>query len=74
MNIADKAFDESAIELGRSHALILSAYSGEATLVHPVKQKAEGLFEHIQCVHGLGKHPKTLECERRGFHDSLYKN
>ena len=55
---------EQICELARNNALILNAAGGVVTIVHPATQRAEGLYEHIQYVHGLGKHPKTLAEER----------
>ncbi len=48
-------------ELAREHALVLEAAGGIVTIMHPETQKEEGLFEHIQYVHGLGPHPKSSE-------------
>jgi cysteine synthase len=51
-------------ELAREHALISAAAGGVVVVVHPNTQKAEGLYEHIQWVHGLGPHPETLKQQR----------
>lgn len=55
---------EQICEIARKNALILNAAGGVVTIVHPATQRADGLYEHIQYVHGLGKHPKTLAEER----------
>lgn len=60
-----EAYDE-VCRIGREYALISSAAGGVVVIVHPLTQKEAGLWEHIQYVHGLGKHPKTLEMERLG--------
>lgn len=69
----EEAYDEIC-NLGRHHALIFSAAGGVVTIVHPQTQKEEGVYEHIQWVHGLGKQPKTLEQELAAeseWHDPL---
>lgn len=55
-----QAYDECC-RIAREHALILSAVGGVVTFVHPDTQKEEGLYEHIQYIHGLGPHPKSAE-------------
>lgn len=50
-------------KLAVEHALILNASGGITTIVHPDTQRAAGLYEHIQWVHGLGKHPDTIKME-----------
>lgn len=55
--------------IAREYALILSAAGGVVTIVHPDTQREEGLREHIQWVHGLGEHPKTLERQRNAWLD-----
>ena len=55
---------EQICEIARNNALILNAAGGVVAIVHQATQRAEGLYEHIQYVHGLGKHPKTLAEER----------
>lgn len=51
-------------EIARKNALILNAAGGIVTIVHPATQRADGLYERIQHMHGLGKHPRTLAEER----------
>jgi len=51
-----QAYDE-VCRLAREHALIWQASGGVVVIVHPDTQKAEGLYEQIQWVHGLGPHP-----------------
>ncbi len=51
-------------EIAKEHALILNAFGGVVTIVHPDTQRQESLYDHIQYVHGLGAHPDTLERER----------
>jgi len=48
-------------QLAREHALISAAAGGVVVIMHPDTQREQGLFEHIQHVHGLGKHPETLK-------------
>lgn len=55
---------EQVCQIAKEHALIYQAAGGWVTIVHPTTQKEEGIYEHTQWVHGLGKHPKTLEQER----------
>lgn len=59
----EQAYDEIC-RLAREHALILQAAGGVVTIVHPVTQKSEGLYEQIQHLHGLGPHPSTLALQR----------
>lgn len=59
----EQAYDEIA-RIAQKHALILTAYAGVITIVHPDTQKDHGVFEHIQHVHGLGEHPQTLADRR----------
>ena len=53
-------------KLARGHALIHDAAGGVVVIMHPDTQREEGVYEHIQWVHGLGKHPETLKHERQG--------
>lgn len=68
MAASEKMTQEAAYEavcrLAREHALILSAAGGVVTIVHPRTQREEGLFEHIQRMHGLGPRPGALEEQR----------
>lgn len=50
--------------IAREYALILSAAGGVVTIVHPETQRAEGVRDHIQWLHGLGKHPETIAREK----------
>ena len=47
----EQAYDE-VCRLAREHALIWQAHGGVVVIVHPDTQKAEGLYEQIQWVHG----------------------
>lgn len=59
-----QAYDECC-RIARAHALIYQAAGGVVTIVHPDTQKSEGIFHHIQHVHGLGPHPSTIESGAR---------
>ncbi|WP_175725126.1 hypothetical protein [Burkholderia ambifaria] len=50
--------------IAREYALILNAAGGVVTIVHPDTQRSEGVRDQIQWLHGLGKHPKTIEREK----------
>lgn len=54
----EQAYDECC-RIAREHALIWQAAGGVTTIVHPDAQKAEGIYGHIQYVHGLGPHPSA---------------
>ena len=56
----EKAYDECC-RLARQYALIYQAAGGVVTIVHPDTQKAEGIYAHIQYVHGLGPHPSSIK-------------
>lgn len=45
--------------LARNHALVLEAVGGVITIVHPDVQREEGLYCHVQWVHGKGPHPDS---------------
>jgi len=60
----NEAYEEIA-RLGREHGLIAQAAGGTIVIVHHETQKEEGIFDHVQWVNGKGKHPETLERERR---------
>lgn len=62
---ASKAYEEIA-NLAREHALIHQAASGVIVIVHPDTQKAEGIYEQIQWVHGKGPHPATANLTAAG--------
>ena len=66
----EQAF-EHVCQIAREHALIYHASGGVVTIVHPDTQREEGLYEHIQWLHGLGKHPQTLEQERAAESEGL---
>jgi len=55
---------EQICQIARRYALILAAAGGVATIVHPTTQREEGVYTHIQWLHGLGKHPREIERER----------
>lgn len=44
-------------QLARDHQLILEAAGGVVTICHTDVQREEGLYCHVQWVHGKGKHP-----------------
>ena len=48
-------------KIAREHALISAAAGGVVVIMHPDTQREQGLYEHIQWVHGLGEHPETLK-------------
>ena len=54
-----EAYDRICV-IAREYALILSAAGGVVKIVHPSTQRSEGVRDHIQWVHGLGKHPETI--------------
>jgi len=58
----EQAYDE-VCRIAREHALVFSAYGGVVTIIHPETQREHGLWESIQYMHGLGKHPRTLADE-----------
>lgn len=64
----DEAYKEIC-RLAREHALVWQAYGGIVTIVHPDTQKSEGIYDHIQFTHGLGKHPETLKRESDDYTD-----
>lgn len=43
--------------MARDHALVLQAAGGVVTIVHADVQREEGLYCHVQWVHGKGRHP-----------------
>ena len=49
---------EEICRIARAHALVLQAFGGVVTIVHPDTQKSEGLYERIQWIHGLGPCPQ----------------
>ena len=56
----DDHWDE-VMALAKKYALIKIAAGGIAVLMCHEVQKEQGIFDHIQWVHGLGKHPGTLK-------------
>jgi hypothetical protein len=62
-----EAYDQIA-ELARAHALVYQAAGGVITIVHPDTQKEEGIYEHIQYVHGLGPHPDSIAKSKEAPH------
>ena len=54
----EEAYKQIA-ELAREHALIHQGYGGILVIVHPDTQKEQGIYEHVQWVHGLGPHPEA---------------
>jgi len=56
----EQAYEKIA-ELARKYALVYQAYGGVMIIVHPDTQKEQGIYEHIQWVHGLGPHPSTYD-------------
>ncbi|CAJ0779033.1 hypothetical protein LMG7141_00831 [Ralstonia condita] len=57
---ANQAYDEIC-RLAREHALVYQAAGGVVMIVHQDTQKEQGIYEHIQYVHGLGPHPENKE-------------
>ena len=57
----EEAYKQIA-ELAREHALIHQGYGGILVIVHPDTQKEQGIYEHVQWVHGLGPHPDSWVC------------
>jgi len=56
----EEAYQEIA-HMAREHALVHQASGGIILIVHPDTQKEQGIYEHIQWVHGLGPHPDKIE-------------
>jgi len=54
---ADEAYEE-IVRLARAHALVWQAAGGVVTIVHPDTQRAEGIYERIQWMHGLAPYPQ----------------
>jgi hypothetical protein len=52
---------ELIAQLARDHALIHNAFGGVIVVVHPKTQREQGIYEHIQYVHGLGPHPTDIK-------------
>lgn len=48
-------------EIAREHALIYQAAGGMIVILHPDTQREQGVYDHIQWVHGLGPHPEREE-------------
>lgn len=54
-----EAYDE-VCRIARDHALIYQASGGVAVIVHPDTQREQGIYAHVQYVHGLGPHPNAV--------------
>ena len=55
------------VEIAREHCLVFQAAGGVVTIAHPDTQRAEGVYCHVQWVHGKGQHPDNVcRCKKEG--------
>jgi hypothetical protein len=50
-------------DIARKHALIYHGVGGMLVIMHPDTQKENGVYEHVQWLHGLGPHPNAVKAE-----------